>query len=193
MAKQAKDVLGTKKLTVVADKGYYNGDETARVRAERHRRLRCQAEDLAEQGQGLLRSQRFKYICPAGQRLTYRFDSVEKGKKLWVYERYGCSSCALHAQCTTATAKRLKRWEHEEVLDKAAAELRRERDAMRQRKALVEHPFGTLKQAMGSTHFLMRRLPNVKAEMSLHVLAYNMKRAIKVLGTEKIIDALQPA
>jgi len=95
-----------------------------------------------------------------------------------VYERSGCSSCALQAQCTTATAKRLKRWEREDVLDKAAAELKLERDAMRQRKALVEHPVGTLKQAMGSTHFLMRRLPNVKAEMSLHILAYNMKRAI---------------
>ena len=62
---------------------------------------------------------------------------------------------------------------------------------MRQRKALVEHPLSTIKQLMGSTHILMRRLPNVKAEMSLHVLAYNMKRAINVLGATKIIGALQ--
>ena len=89
--------------------------------------------------------------------------------------------------------KRLKRWEKEGVLDQAATNLKQERDAMRQRKALVEHPFGTLKQAMGATHFLTKRLPSVRAEMSLHVLAYNMKRAIKVLGAERIIDALQPA
>ena len=138
-------------------------------------------------------AERNEYVCPAGERLTYRFDSVEKGKRLWVYERYGCSSCALQAQCTTANAKRLKRWEHEDILVKAEAELKKHPDAMRQRKTLVEHPFSTLKQAMGSTHFLMRRLPNVKVEMSLHVLAYNMKRAINVLGAAKIIKQLQPA
>ena len=107
--------------------------------------------------------------------------------------RYGCSSCALQKHCTTASAKRLKRWEHEDILDKAEIELKKHPLAMRQRKALVEHPFSTLKQAMGSTHFLMRRLPNVKAEMSLHVLAYNMKRAIKVLGAAKMLSQLQPA
>ena len=200
MAKQAKKVLQAKTLKVVADAGYYEGKAIAKCYAADITALvpktdttNRKAKDQYTKADFNYDAKHNEYICPAGQRLTYRFDSVEKGKKLWVYERYGCSSCALHAQCTTATAKRLKRWEHEEVLDKAAAELRRERDAMRQRKALVEHPFGTLKQAMGSTHFLMRRLPNVKAEMSLHVLAYNMKRAIKVLGTEKIIDALQPA
>jgi hypothetical protein len=104
-----------------------------------------------------------------------------------------CGRCALKADCTADEVRKIKRWEKEDVLDTAAAELKQQRDAMRQRKALVEHPFGTLKQAMGSTHFLMRRLPNVKAEMSLHILAYNMKRAINVLGAKKIINALQPA
>ena len=112
---------------------------------------------------------------------------------MWVYRTSRCGSCALKANCTTARRRKIKRWEKEDVLDNAAAELKQERDAMRQRKALVEHPFGTLKQAMGSTHFLMRRLPSVKAEMSLHILAYNMKRAIRVLGAKKIINALQPA
>ena len=64
---------------------------------------------------------------------------------------------------------------------------------MRQRKRLVEHPYGTIKHWMGSTHFLMKRLPNVQAEMSLHVLAYNLKRAINVLGVPKIMEQLQVA
>jgi len=79
------------------------------------------------------------------------------------------------------------------VLDQAAAELKRYPDAMRRRKALVEHPFSTIKQAMRSMHFLTRRLSSVKAEMSLHVLAYNLKRAINVLGTDKILARLQSA
>ena len=79
------------------------------------------------------------------------------------------------------------------MLDHAKAELQRYPDAMRQRKALVEHPFSTIKQAMGSTHFLTKRLSSVKAEMSLHVLAYNLKRAINVLGMDKVLTRLQPA
>jgi hypothetical protein len=199
MAKQAKKVLQTKTLKVVADAGYYEGEAIAECYDADITALVPKTDSTNRKAKGQYTksdfnydAERNEYVCPAGERLTYRFDSVEKGKRLWVYERSGCSSCTLQAQCTTATAKRLKRWEKEDVLDKAAAELKQERDAMRQRKALVEHPFGTLKQAMGSTHFLMRRLPNVKAEMSLHILAYNMKRAINVLGAEKIINALQP-
>jgi len=200
MAKQAKRVLQTKTLKVVADAGYYEGSSIAECYDADITALVPKTDTTNRKAKGQYTksdfnydAERNEYVCPAGERLTYRFDSVEKGKRLWVYERSGCSSCTLQAQCTTATAKRLKRWEREDVLDKAAANLKRERDAMRQRKALVEHPFGTLKQAMGATHFLTKRLPSVKAEMSLHVLAYNMKRAIRVLGAEKIIDALQPA
>ena len=200
MAKQAKKVLKTKTLKVVADAGYYEGNSIAECYDADITALVPKPDTTNRKAKGQYTksdfnydAERNEYVCPAGERLTYRFDSVEKGKRLWVYERSGCSSCALQVHCTTATAKRLKRWEKEDVLDKAAAELKQERDAMRQRKALVEHPFGTLKQAMGATHFLTKRLPSVKAEMSLHILAYNMKRAIKVLGTEKIINVLQPA
>jgi len=199
-AKRAKKVLQTKTLKVVADAGYYEGSAIVECYDADITALVPKTDTTNRKAKGQYTksdfnydAERNEYVCPAGERLTYRFDSVEKGKRLWVYERSGCSSCALQAHCTTATAKRLKRWEHEDVLDKAAANLKQERDAMRKRKALVEHPFGTLKQAMGATHFLTKRLPSVKAEMSLHILAYNMKRAINVLGTKKIIDALQPA
>ncbi len=199
MAKRAKKVLQTKTLKVVADAGYYEGNAIAECYAADITALVPKTDTTDRKAKGQYTksdfnydAERNEYICPANKRLSYRFDSVEKGKRLWVYERSGCSTCALQARCTTAMTKRLKRWEHEDVLDKAAIDLKQERDAMRQRKALVEHPFGTLKQAMGATHFLTKRLPSVKAEMSLHVLAYNMKRAIKVLGTKKIINVLQP-
>jgi len=200
MAKQAKKVLQTKTLKVVADAGYYEGNSIAECYDADITALVPKTDTTNRKAKGQYTkadfnydAERNEYVCPAGERLRYRFDSVEKGKKLWVYERSGCSSCALQPQCTTATEKRLKRWEHEDILVRAEAELKKHPDAMRRRKALVEHPFSTLKQAMGSTHFLMRRLPNVKAEMSLHILAYNMKRAINVLGAKKIINALQPA
>ncbi len=75
----------------------------------------------------------------------------------------------------------------------AQAELKKNPDAMRQRKGPVEHPYGTIKYWMGSTHFLTKRLPNVQAEMSLHVLAYNLRRAINILGVPKIMAQLQAA
>ena len=198
IGKQAKRVLDASTLTVVADAGYYEGQAIVNCYEDGIQALVPKTNTSSSKSKGKYSKADFKYdaerneyVCPAGERLTYRRDSVEEGKRLWVYERYGCSSCALRPHCTTATSKRLKRWEYEDVLDKAEASLKQHPEAMRQRKALVEHPFSTIKQLMGSTHFLMRRLPNVKAEMSLNVLAYNMKRAINVLRTDKIIGALQ--
>ena len=106
---------------------------------------------------------------------------------------YRCASCPLQSKCTTGKAKRLKRWEHEAVLDAADAELKKQPDAMRLRKQIVEHPYATLKHWMGSTHFLMKRLPNVRTEMNLHVLAYNLRRAINIVGVPAIIEKLQAA
>ncbi len=200
MAKQAKKVLRTKTLKVVADAGYYEGQAIAECYDADITALVPKTDTSPAKSKGRYskadfryEAKRNEYVCPAGERLSKRGESREKGKTLWVYRTGRCRSCVLKANCTTGAGRKIKRWEKEGVLDKAAAELKQERDAMRQRKALVEHPFGTLKQAMGATHFLTKRLPSVKAEMSLHILAYNMKRAINVLGTEKIINALQPA
>ena len=68
--------------------------------------------------------------------------------------------------------------------------LEEQRDAARIRRSTVEHPFGTLKAWMGSTHFLTRTLPHVSTEMSLHVLAYNMKRALQILGARTLIESI---
>jgi hypothetical protein len=108
--------------------------------------------------------------------------------------RYGCANCALRAQCTTSdNAKRIKRWEHEQVHEATAAALAKQPDAMKIRKQTVEHPFGTIKSWMGATHFVMKRLPNVQAEMSLYVLSYNLKRMIKLFGVPRLIAAIQAA
>ena len=200
MAEQAKAALDAKTLTVVADPGYYKGEEVVACYAAGIKALVPKVDTSDSKAKGRYSkadfhydAQRNEYVCPAGQRLTYRFDSVEHGKRLWVYMTYQCSSCPLQAKCTTANARRIKRWEHEHRLDAADAELKKRPDAMRQRKQIVEHPYATIKHWMGSTHFLMKRLPNVQTEMSLHVLAYNLRRAINILGVPKIIEQLQTA
>ena len=87
--------------------------------------------------------------------------------------------------------RRIKRWEHEAVLDAMQDRLDRTPDAMRIRKATVEHTFGTLKAWMGATHFKTRTLERVKTEMSLQVLAYNLKRVIAIMGSEPLMQAIR--
>ncbi len=96
----------------------------------------------------------------------------------------------MKAQCTPSDYRRISRWEHEAILDAAQQRLDQQPEAMTLRRCTVEHVFGTLKYWMGSTHFLMRRLPNVSTEMSLHVLAYNLKRVINILGISRTMKAV---
>ncbi len=102
-----------------------------------------------------------------------------------------CGHCALKAQCTTGKQRRVTRWEHEAVVERAQARLTRSPDMMRRRRATVEHPFGTIKAWMGSTHFLTKTRDRVSTEMSLHVLAYNLKRMMNLVGTKPLIEAIR--
>ena len=123
--------------------------------------------------------------------LTYRFTRTEAGKEIRRYWTSACTRCAIKARCTTGDYRRVSRWVHAKVLDRAQARLDQRPEVMRTRRATVEHPFGTIKSWMGATHFLTRTLPRVRTEMSLHVLAYNMKRAINLLGTRNIVAAIR--
>ena len=187
-------------LMVVADPGYYKGEEIVECYEAGITALVPKTNTSGSKARGRYSKEDFRYdaeaneyICPAGERLTHRYDSVEKGKTLSVYWTTRCSDCPLKADCTTGKERRIKRWEKEHILEAADALLKENPDAMRQRKRLVEHPYGTIKHWMGSTHFLMTQLPNVQAEMSLHVLAYNLRRAINILGVPKILEQLQAA
>jgi hypothetical protein len=114
------------------------------------------------------------YHCPAGERLSYRFAGVEDGKTIRRYWTGACKSCALKAQCTTGSERRISRWEHEAVLEKVQSQLDSSPAAMGVRRQTAEHPFGTIKGWMGATHFLMRRLLNVSIEMALNVVSLSL-------------------
>jgi hypothetical protein len=98
---------------------------------------------------------------------------------------------AQRARCTSGDYRRISRWEHEEVLETVQKRLDRTPHASRLRRQTVEHPFGTLKAWMGATHFLTKTLPRVSTEMSLHVLAYNLKRLMQILGAQRVIRAMR--
>jgi transposase len=132
-----------------------------------------------------------EFLCPAGERAPWRFRTVENGEVIDKYWTSACPSCALKPKCTTGKNRRISRWEHEEVLERMQRRLDERPELAMLRRCTVEHPFGTLKAWMGATHFLMKTLPKVKTEMSLHVLAYNMKRMIRILGTLGLLEVIR--
>ena len=99
----------------------------------------------------------------------------------------------MKSKCTTGKERRISRWEHEAILDTVEGRLEQAPEMMKVRRSTAEHPFGTIKYWMGSTHFQMRTLPKVATEMALHVLAYNLKRMMAVLGFGPLMAAIRAA
>ena len=193
MSEQARDALGSEMLDVVADRGYYEGEEIKSCEEAGITVTLPKPQTSSAKAEGRFGKQDFVYVaaedvyrCPAGERLTYRFAGVEDGKTIRRYWTSTCKSCALKAQCTTGPERRISRWEHEAVLEKVQSRLDRNPAAMTVRRQTAEHPFGTIKCWMGATHFLMRRLGKVSAEMALNVLAYN-KRVIAIVGVSALL------
>ena len=131
------------------------------------------------------------YRCPAGSKLIWRFARVEAGHLISRYWSSDCPHCQIKKQCTPSPYRRVSRWEHEATLEAMQQRLDHAPDMMRIRRQTVEHPFGTLKDWMGATHFLTRTLDRVSTEMSLHVLAYNLKRVMKIIGMGPLMAAMR--
>ncbi len=198
MAKKAKATLDVDELDVVADRGYFDSEEI----------LACDEAGITvtlpkpmtsgAKAKGRFGKQDFRYvadedvyICPAGERLIYRYTNQEKGLVLRRYWTNACQGCGLKDRCTTGKERRVTRWEHEHVLEAVQRRLDENPQKMRQRRETVEHPFGTIKARMGATHFLMKSLKNVRTEMALSVLAYNLTRVMNILGIGPLIQAMR--
>ena len=198
IATAAKATLEATSLDVVADRGYFNGEEI----------LACEDAGITvtlpkpmtsnSKAQGRFGKQDFRYvaeqdayICPAGEHLAYHYTNEEKGLVLHRYWTNACKSCAIKHSCTTGKERRITRWEHEHILETLQRRLDEHPEKMRQRRETVEHPFGTIKARMGATHFLMKTLPRVATEMAMHVLAYNLTRVLNIMGVQPLMAAMR--
>ena len=198
VAKAAKATLGVEKLDAVADRGYFNGEEI----------LACEEAGITvtlpkpmtsnSKAEGRFGKQDFRYvaeedvyICPAGERLAYSYTSEDKGLVVHRYATKACRHCAIKNNCTKGNERRIKRWEHEHIIEVVQRRLDEHPEKMRQRRETVEHPFGTIKARMGATHFLMKTLPKVATEMALHVLAYNLTRVMSIMGVQPLLVAMR--
>jgi transposase/transcription elongation GreA/GreB family factor len=198
MAIEAKTVLEVETLAVVADKGYSSAREVEACVTAGITPYLPKPETSANKALGLFTKNDFRYdrqrdlyICPAGEELTFRHASHEKGRDVRYYRTYACGRCALRTQCTRNTqSRRISRSANEHVLEEMNARVAANPEILRKRKAIVEHPFGTIKRWMNQAYFLMKGLANVRAEFSLSALAYDLKRVIAIVGVPALLAAL---
>ena len=197
MARQACQAIGNECLTALADRGYFNSEQIRKCEQGGIATVVPKPLTSNNKAAGLFDKRDFVYIpenneyrCPAGERAIWRFTALENGMTIHKYWSSACPQCKLKAQCTTGVYRRITRWEHEDVLERMQERLDRTPEASRLRRQTVEHVFGTLKAWMGATHFLTRTLPRVNTEMSLHVLAYNLKRTMQIFGAKQLIRAM---
>lgn len=198
MAQAAREAMGKKRLKAVADRGYFNSPEIkacsdAGIEAyvPKSATSNAKAEGRFDKADFVYIARDDEYQCPAGQRAIYRYTREEGGLQMRRYWTSACPECPMKARCTPSDYRRITRWEHEDVLDAMQRRLDRQPDTMLLRKRTIEHVFGTLKHWMGWTHFLTRGMENVSTEVSLSVLAYNLKRVIAILGMAKTMKAMK--
>ena len=198
IATEAKATLEATSLDVVADRGYFNGEEIlaceeAGITVTLPKPMTSNSKAVGRFGKQDFRyvAEEDVYICPAGERLAYHYTNEEKGLVVHRYWTNACKSCAIRHSCTTGKERRITRWEHEHILETVQRRLDEHPEKMRQRRETVEHPFGTIKARMGATHFLMKTLPRVATEMAMHVLAYNLTRVMNIMGIQPLMAAIR--
>ena len=197
MAAQARAALQADKLEAVADRGYFKGEEILECEQAGITVTLPKPQTSGAKSDGRFGKQDFVYrptedvyVCPAGEKLKYYYTSEENGQQMRSYWTNACRSCPLKTQCTKSAPRRIKRWEHEAVVEAVQTRLDHNPQAMRLRRETVEHPFATLKMRMGATHFLCKTLPKVATEMALCVLGYNLTRVINIVGVAKLVEAI---
>ena len=195
-AEPARQVLGVETIDVVADRGYFKIEDI-----EACEKTGCvphvpKPQRGSSVREGLFRKDEFRYdggldayVCPAGKLLTpIRHGRLRDLERVDYGNPKACRACPLRAQCTT-DARSVFRLENEDVLDRMAERLEKRPEILDRRREVVEHPFGSIKQWMYQGAFLMRGLANVRAEFSLTALAYNLRRALNILGVEAMTAA----
>lgn len=196
MARRSQRQLRENQLRVLADAGYSSGRQFKRCQAHGLRPYVPVNRAINNHGDGTLFDKSVftyhadgdYYTCPGGEALPKKSKSTKD--RLYLYTTKACTGCRLKEQCTIGKQRWVSRHFDEDVLDEVANRTEANPLMIRRRKGMVEHPFGTLKRRMDGGRFLVRGLQKVKAEMALAVTAYNLTRAINILGARRLIQAL---
>jgi transposase len=201
MAQAACAAVGADKLQAVADCGYFNGEdlkacEDSGIEAfvpEPRRGTRLEKVGRFGAEAFVYDAEANAYRCPTGEMLHAmaggKLDQTGKLRVRYASRRLVCSACPKREKCLSpkGTERVIERWEHEDVIERHRRRMASSEAMMRRRKALAEHPFGTLKCRAGYRHFLMRGFDKVRGELGLMVLCYNFTRVLNIIGLEKLV------
>jgi len=198
-ARAARETLDVERIDAVADMGYYKGEDIEACEASGITPYVARPERGSAVANGRFPKERFTYDpaadayhCPGGRLLDTRYRSVTRGHVSIQYSSpAACAACTIRARCTGGRWRRINRWENEVVLERMARRLAARPGILNVRRETVEHPFGSIKQWMNQGAFLMRGLEKVRAEFSLTALAYNLRRAITLVGIPGMIQAVK--
>ena len=198
ISSQAKEELGVEKLIAIADKGYYSGEQFAKCKEEQIQVIAPHPDKGGGQERGYTKGY-FRYDkeidayrCPQGEILSQPVQKRANRKGDRYYNRSACANCEAKSKCTPATPYRtIIRGKYDDYIEEVDAFTKANAKLYAERKSLCEHPFGTVKRALGFTYFLTRGTENVRTESLLHFLAYNMKRLINIMGVDRMKLALQ--
>lgn len=199
MAQAAQTALGVQTLEVVADKGYYDGEQIKECADHDITCFIAKPHTSLNIKRGLFSKADFRYDhekdcyhCPANQELRFHFETTEAGRRIRYYWTTACRTCPLRSRCTREKERRrISRWVHEDILEAMQERVAAHPEKMKQRKQIVEHPFGTLKHWWDQSHFLLRGLQKVRGEFSLSALAYNLRRVFTIVGVPQLLEALK--
>jgi hypothetical protein len=193
MSDKAKEILGVEKITNLADKGYYDGEDIAACESSGTSCLVAKPKPGgAKKAEGFTRSdfiydsEKDCYECPCQNPMKHMRDQKHSDGKVYrVYANYAaCGRCPKKQECTGGNYRRILRPLHQGTLDIVDERTRNNKELYRKRQEIVEHPFGTVKAVWGYKQFLCRTKPKVAAETALAYLAYNMRRFMNIF-TEK--------
>jgi transposase len=196
MAVQGREAVQAEQVSVVADTGYANGEQGQLCADDGITAVVPRPEMVNPKGEQYFTRDAFTYDdvsdtwrCPAGETLTCR--DVSQTEQKTRYTTKACGGCALKPRCTKAAQRTIVRDFHEDALQAMHRRAMDDPTWMRQRRCLVEHPFGTMKWLLGHPRFLVRGLKKAKAELALTVLGFNLKRVVNILGVPALLAALQ--
>jgi transposase len=198
MAIKAKDILGVETISAVADAGYWDRNNIKVCDEQKIKSYVAKFEKSHNKCQGFFTKNDFNYdpvadcyLCPAGQTLIHRGVRIKNGYEEKAYTTSACYQCSLKPKCSkNKHSRRIYRWIHEDVMERLDRRVKDQNEIMKLRKALVEHPFGTIKHWMDQGYFLMKGKPKVTAEMALSVLSYNLKRVLKIKDFKELMAAV---
>jgi IS5 family transposase len=197
-AEPVRAILEVETIDVVADRGYFKSEDIEACEKAGLTPYVPRPQRGSSVSDGFFRKDEFRYdpeqdayICPAGQVLATRYERKLRDLKKTDYaNRAACPICPLRSRCTNDFRK-VSRLENEAALDRMAARLKARPKILDRRRETVEHPLGSIKQWMTQGAFLMKGLEKVRAEFSLTALAYNLRRALNILGVEAMAEAVR--